>query len=211
MSERRDKAIARIGVPTKSKSTFIIVYTLVFCVLGLILSIYFLDAVQPLEWLIIPVTFVVANVVEYLIHRFPMHHKYPGAAFMCELHMEHHNYFSEKEYSIEKYEDFYPLIFPAFILNSMTLFIVLPIGYVLFIFLGMNVALLFSATVMVYYILMQVFHSATHTKREHWVNSIPGLGYLWNHHFIHHDFTDSFRHNFNFILPIADFIFRTKK
>ena len=208
---RRQKAIAELGEPTTAGSHYVIFYTIVFCVGGMILPALYLNDVRPIEWLTIPLTFFIANLIEYGIHRWPMHRRYPGADFMLKLHMIHHNYFDEVEYRLKKYPDYVALVFPPIVLNLLTILVVLPIAYVALLVAGKNTALLFIASVMGYYLLMQLIHVAAHTDESHWVNSIPGLRYLWTHHFIHHHHSEMVRANYNFIIPVSDWIFRTSK
>jgi hypothetical protein len=211
MASRREKAIAELGEPTTLGSHWVIFYTAIFCVGGMILPSLYLQDVRPFEWLAIPFTFFIANLIEYGVHRWPMHRNLPGAEFMLRLHMIHHNYFDEHEYRLRKYPDYVALVFPAIVLNLLTLFVVLPIAYLVFLTVGKNAALLFIATVMGYYLLMQLIHVATHTDESHWINSIPGIEYLWRHHYIHHHHSEMAHANYNFIIPVSDWIFGTNR
>lgn len=211
MPSRREKAIAALGEPTTLGSHWVIFYTLIFCIGGMIWSSLYLQDVRPYEWLMIPFTFLLANLIEYGVHRWPMHKSLPGAAFMLRLHMIHHNYFDENEYRLKSYPDYVALVFPAIVLNLLTLTLVIPIAYLVFLVAGKNAALLFIASVMGYYLLMQLIHVATHTDESHWVNSIPGIRYLWRHHFVHHHHSEMVRANYNFIVPVSDWIFGTNK
>ncbi len=208
---RRQRAIAEIGEPTNQKSHFIIFYTLIFTIAGMVWSASYLQGVQPLEWSVIPFTFFIANLIEYCIHRWPLHRRYRITGFMLSKHMIHHNYFDENEYTLKKYADYVALVFPAIVLNAFTGFVVLPIACLLFLIAEKNTALLFIASVMGYYLLMQLIHVATHTDEKHWINSIPGFKYLWRHHHIHHHHSEMLRANYNFIIPVSDWLFRTSK
>jgi len=49
-------------------------------------SAMMLDKVSPLEWVTVPLTFLYANLSEYLGHRGPMHHK---TRFLGEVFRRH--------------------------------------------------------------------------------------------------------------------------
>ena len=54
-----------------------------------------LDAVRLLEWLTVPLTFLYANLSEYLGHCGPMHHKTRFLSKVFERHsIEHHAFFT---------------------------------------------------------------------------------------------------------------------
>jgi hypothetical protein len=56
-----------------------------------------LHAVQPLEWLAVPLSLFYANLSEYLGHRFPMHRPLPGLALVYKRHSgQHHRFFSDQ-------------------------------------------------------------------------------------------------------------------
>ncbi len=211
MLVRRQKAIENFGEPTTARSNLIVLYTLGFCVTGIMVPSFYMQHIQPLEWFMIPFTFFISNLVEYGLHRWPMHKRYKYTGFILRNHMIHHNYFDENEYTIKQYPDFVFAVFPAIVLNILTVFIVLPMAHLFFLIAGNNAALLFIASVMAYYLLMEFIHTAAHTDENHWVNAFPGMKYLRRHHYIHHHHDEMTRANYNFIIPVADWIFGTHK
>ena len=50
-----------------------------------------LDSVRPLEWLTVPAVFLLGNVVEFLGHRGPMHHRRRGLGLLFKRHTEQHH------------------------------------------------------------------------------------------------------------------------
>ena len=175
----------------------------------MIVPLLFLVDPRPIDFLVIPAAFIVANFVEYIIHRWPLHHKYTGLEFMLDLHMLHHDYFDETTYSIDRYEDFGMIVFPPIVLNMLAMVVTPAFCAVVWLLLGRNMALLFYATVMGYYILMQLLHVLTHLPESHSMAHLPGIRYLWIHHNIHHTRNRMVKVNFNFIVPIADIVFGT--
>ena len=62
-----------------------------------LLSAIMLEKVSPLEWLTIPLTFLYANLSEYLGHKGPMHHKTRFLGQIFERHtIEHHAFFTDE-------------------------------------------------------------------------------------------------------------------
>ena len=203
------RCIRRLPVPPRRVSDWHIGYTLVFCVAGMIVPSLFIADPRPADFLVIPAAFIVANFVEYIIHRWPLHRKYKGLEFMLDLHMLHHDYFDETTYQIDCYEDFGMIVFPPIVLNMLALVVTPAFCAVAWWLFGRNAALLFYATVMGYYMLMQLLHVLTHLPAGHWIANLPGIHYLWVHHKIHHTRNRMVKVNFNFIVPIADIVFGT--
>jgi sterol desaturase/sphingolipid hydroxylase (fatty acid hydroxylase superfamily) len=103
------------------------------------------------------------------------------------------------------------VVFPPVVLNMLTLLITLPLAYVASLIGGKNVALLFIATVMAYYLLMQILHVFAHTAKDHWIHRLPGIDFLRIHHSIHHNHDYMTRCNFNFLIPLSDWVLGTEK
>jgi len=209
MPSRRPRAIADAGEPTARGSLYHILYTLTVCAVGMSMPFVFGSEISATEWLTIVPTFLLANIVEYGVHRWLMHRHIKYMAFMLKLHMVHHNYFDEAEYYLRTFQDYKMVVFPPVVLNMLTLFITLPLAYVAFLVAGKNVALLFIATVMLYYLLMQILHVFAHTAKNHWIHRVPGIDYLRIHHNIHHDHDEMTRCNYNFVIPLSDWLFDT--
>jgi hypothetical protein len=190
-------------------SYYHVVYTVIFCVSGILATLYLIKTFTLIDILVIPATFVVANVMEYVIHRWPMHHRYPHVGIMFDLHMIHHRYFFEENYRIDSFADYSMIVFPPMVLNILA-FVYCPIlASPIWWLLGKDAALMLFASIMGYYLLMQIIHVATHLPEHHWVVGIPGIRYLWTHHIIHHSRRHMTKVNFNFIVPLTDVIIGT--
>ena len=200
---------SRPATPPLWVSYYHVIYTAVFCSAGIIVPLSFVRDLKLLELSIIPLTFVLANAVEYLIHRGPMHHRYPYAGFTMDLHMLHHRYFFEENYRIDSFADFGLIVFPPMVLNAVAFGVCPPFFGITWWLFGRNTALLFLTTVMGYYLAMQIIHVATHARDDHWVLGVPGIRYLWDHHQIHHSRRMMTKVNFNFIIPLTDLLVGT--
>ena len=70
------------------------------------LSAMVLKDVSPLEWLTIPLTFLYANLTEYLGHKGPMHHKTRFFSPIFEHHsIQHHAFFADKSLTYDTTQD----------------------------------------------------------------------------------------------------------
>jgi hypothetical protein len=199
----------RPAAPPLWVSYWHVVYTACFCIAGILVPLLFLRNLQPAELLVIPVTFVFANIVEYVIHRWPMHRRYPYAGFMLDLHMLHHRYFFEENYRIDSFLDYGMIVFPPIVLNILAFGVCPPIAAAAWWSIGQNAAFLFLATVLAYYLAMQIIHVSTHVRENHWLLRLPGIRYLWDHHQIHHTRRYMSKTNFNFIVPLTDLMVGT--
>ncbi|MGD2033336.1 MAG: fatty acid hydroxylase family protein, partial [Gammaproteobacteria bacterium] len=61
-------------------------FTVTVCVVAIGWCVAGLEQIKPLEWLTVPITFLYANLVEYLGHRGPMHHPKPGLRLIYDRH-----------------------------------------------------------------------------------------------------------------------------
>lgn len=208
-SERARNARERPATPELWRAWWHVLYTLAFCTGGIALCANNLEAVRAVEWLIVPASFVAANFVEYAVHRWPMHRRYKSAEAMLTLHLVHHNYFYEDTYRIEGFRDYAMIVFPPIVLNALALGLSPLLAFGVWYLFGMNSALIFYASVLVYYLLMQLIHVLCHVDPANPVLAFPGLRYLWIHHKIHHTKSLMTKANFNFIVPLADLVIGT--
>ena len=153
---------------------------------------------------IVPMTLVVANVVEYLAHRGPMHHR---TAVLAALHTRHsgrhHRFFVADAMPFESARDFHAVLFPPLLL----LFfggIACGLGALVALVLPAGVAALFVASALGYYLLYEILHFLYHVP-AHWrVARLPGVRWLAGLHRVHHDPRRMQEANFNLVFPLCD-------
>jgi sterol desaturase/sphingolipid hydroxylase (fatty acid hydroxylase superfamily) len=167
-------------------------------------------AVRPVEWLTVPAAFLFANVVEYLAHRGPMHHLRPGARILFERHTrQHHRFYTDEAMAIDSTRDFKIVLFPLFAIALFAGAILAPIYVALRLFVSANVASLFCATALAYYLLYEWLHLAYHLPADSPVGRLPAIRLLRRHHARHHDPRKMTAWNFNVTFPLADALFGT--
>lgn len=169
-----------------------------------------LAEVKPAEWAVIPATFLVANLGEYLGHRGPMHHARAGLGKVYRRHTgEHHRFFTREAMFYESRRDFFMVLFPPVLQIFFLGGIATPLAALVFLLGSANAGWLFVATVMAYYYVYEVLHFCHHLPTRGWMGRVPLLGRLRRHHALHHDPRHMQRGNFNITFPICDALFGT--
>lgn len=181
---------------------------------ALALCVARLHAVRPLEWLTVPLAFLFANLVEYAAHRGPMHHKLRRDFFLTRLlyqrhAMSHHRFYTHDAMTIETPADYQMVLFPPVIVFLFIGGIALPVMLVLSHLLSANVAYLFGATAVGYFLSYEWLHLAYHLDPRSVAGRLPFIAALRRHHTLHHDPSRMQRYHFNITFPIADTLFRT--
>ena len=159
-----------------------------------------------LSLLTIPLTFLYANFVEWRAHRGPMHRKVRGLSLVHERHaLQHHAFFTASEMQIDSARDCKMVLFPPVLIVFFFGLFAVPAGFALRVALGPNVAALFVASAMAYFLLYEWLHLAYHLPVR-----LPGLSRLRRHHATHHDPRLMSRSNFNITFPLCDALFGTR-
>jgi len=169
-----------------------------------------LDDVRPLEWLTIPLTFLYANLAEYLGHRGPMHHKTRFLKKLFERHsIEHHSFFTDKAPTFDSSKDYKAVLFPPVLLVFFIGAFAMPVGAVLYWLFSPNVCFLFVLTAVLYFLNYELLHFAYHADPASWIGRLPLMSRLRRHHLAHHNRRLMTRYNFNITYPIGDWLFGT--
>lgn len=180
------------------------------------LAVIFAAAMQvaaptTLELLVVPATFLFANFAEYMGHRGPMHHRRGGAFDILFVRhtLEHHRFFTEEDMSYATPRDFAAVLFPPVMLFFFLGVIATPIALLLFAIASNNVAWLFVATAVGYFLNYEWLHFAYHQPPESWISRLPAMKTLRRLHSRHHNPKLMASSNFNITYPIFDKLFGT--
>jgi hypothetical protein len=162
------------------------------------------------EWLVVPGAFLFANLVEYRVHRGPMHHNTSLLRLLYKRHtLEHHRFFTEDHMAHEGSRDFAAVLFPPVMLVFFLGGIATPIGALLFLYASGNFAWFFVATVIGYFLNYEWLHFAYHQPSSSLISKLPMVAMLRRLHAKHHDPRYMSKANFNITYPICDLIFGT--
>ena len=203
-------AYRREHVGPRYRGELHLAFTSVVCLAVIAGCLWALEGVRPLEWLTVPLTFLYANLVEYVGHRGPMHRPLRGLRLVYERHArQHHRFFTDRGMEYDGPRDYKAVLFPPVLIVFYLLGFALPAGLLLAWFAGDNVALLFVATAVAYFLNYEWLHFAYHAPRDAWVSRLPGMAVLRRLHTRHHDPRLMARANFNITYPIGDWLFGT--
>ena len=153
----------------------------------------------------VPITFLYANLVEWLAHRGPMHRPRRFLRLVYQRHtLLHHAFFTHQAMRLSSARDFKMVLFPPVLLIFFFGLFALPIGLLLQALAGPNVAALFLITALGYYLLYEWLHLGYHLgeRAPRFIES------LRRHHATHHD-PAWMTANFNITFPICDRLFGT--
>lgn len=179
---------------------------------ALVWSALQVEQVRPLEWLTVPLTFLYANFAEYWGHRGPMHHLKRGLRLVYERHTrQHHRFFTDQAMALDGLRDLRAVLFPPLLMTFFISAFALPVGLLLASIASPNVAWLFTATSLGYFLNYEFLHLAYHLPPGHPIARWPLIGRLKRLHEAHHDPRLMAHCNFNITYPICDTIFRTKR
>jgi len=171
-----------------------------------------LEQVRPVEWLTLPLTFLYANLAEYWGHRGPMHHLKPRLRLVYERHTrQHHRFFTAEAMPIDGLRDLRAVLFPPVLMTFFITAFALPAGLLLSWAATPNVAWIFVATSLGYFLNYEFLHLAYHLPPAHPIARWPLIGRLKRLHQAHHDPRLMSHYNFNITYPICDSLFRTLK
>jgi hypothetical protein len=200
------RARLRRGVGPRYSGALHFAFTSAVALSVIAIALSRLDTPKPLELLTVPLTFLYANFVEWRAHRGPMHRKVRGLSLVHERHaLQHHAFFTAAEMRIDSARDFKMVLFPPVLILFFFGLFAVPVGFALRYAFGPNVAALFVATAMGYFLLYEWLHLAYHLPVH-----LPGIEWLRRHHATHHDPRLMSRSNFNITFPICDALFGTR-
>jgi hypothetical protein len=214
MSERsvieyRDRFRQQYVAPTYSGPLHLAT-TIGICLIGVLWCAVMLQDVRQTEWLTFPLTFLYANLSEYLGHRGPMHHRKPFLTAVFRRHtIQHHAFFTHEALSYDSTRDFKAVLFPPILLVFFIGAFALPVGALLFLLVSANVAFLFVLTSLLYFLNYELLHFAYHMDSKSRVGRLPFMARLRRHHTHHHDHHLMNRYNFNITYPLCDYLFGT--
>ena len=178
--------------------------------LALLAVLWQLQAVQPLEWLAVPLSLAYANLAEYLGHRFPMHRPFRGLGLVYRRHAgQHHRFFSEQAMPIDRLQDLRAVLFPPVLVLFFFGLFATPVWFLLAWAVSANVAWLFVASGIAYFLNYEVLHLAYHLPESHPLARNALVRRLRWLHTVHHDPRRMATSNFNITYPLGDWLFRT--
>jgi sterol desaturase/sphingolipid hydroxylase (fatty acid hydroxylase superfamily) len=167
------------------------------------------------EWLIFAGTMVVYNfLAEYVMHRWAGHKKTKLMKFVYQRHTgDHHTFFDDAHMAYEGVMDWRVVLFPLYLILTVTFLIAVPLGVLVYFVLGWNAAFVAGATSLIGYLFYEVMHFSYHlpegTLPERLFRLIPGWRAVRHLHVLHHKRDIMHDKNFNVTIPLFDILLGT--
>jgi hypothetical protein len=185
-------------------------FTTIWCLALIGTCIYFIHQPTWKEILIIPISFLYINLAEYFGHKGPMHNRKKMLDKVFKRHtLQHHQFFTNQQMQCDSVQDFKMILFPPVLIIFFCFVFVVPVSLLFYYFWSMNAALIFAATVFVYYLNYEYLHLAYHLPDEHFISKLPIIKSLKKLHQTHHNPQLMNSKNFNISYPIFDVVFGT--
>jgi hypothetical protein len=179
--------------------------------LGISIIVYCLSHVKHWGWLeiiLIPVTFLYANFVEFFAHKGPMHRLTKGFSIIFQRHTLHHHFvLTEQVFEIETPQDMKMVLFPPYLLLFFIVCFGLPIHFLAKGLADNGAGLVIAATSILYFLNYEWFHLIYHLPEKWALGRLSWIKALREHHRVHHNKALMSRYNFNITFPIADRVF----
>jgi MFS family permease len=184
------------------------ILSLLFASVLIIFGLIQIDIESWWQWLFIPITFIIANIVEYVAHRFLLHQSNFKLAYR-EHTLLHHFFFTHEALEIESTQDFHRVLFSPYAVFFFIFIIGLPVFLLMGFIFGQVVGWVSFIVGVSYYALYEVVHTCCHLPDKHWVFAFPALRFLKKFHRFHHDLELMKNYNFNVLFPLSDVLFGT--
>jgi hypothetical protein len=169
---------------------------------------------RPLDWALMPIFFVVANGLEYTVHRFPMHRPMFPRIMYKNHAMLHHIAFTDRNMPVGTARDLGLVMMPWY--TMLGLFVVAsPVMVLAAVLRGPGLAGVFLLAAVLYFCAYETLHALYHLS-DAMLDRI-GLGRLraframQAHHAHHHVLKRMAHVNFNVTVPLMDTVFGTKE
>jgi hypothetical protein len=186
-----------------------LVFTTSVCLAAIAVALWHVEAPRWYAWSMVPIGWLVANLVEYGMHRGPMHHLGVAARLYKRHTSEHHRFFSQEMMAVDGTRDFHVTLFPAWMALMFIGLIGVPAALLVWLVFGQDIALIFYAAIVSYYLVYEWLHLGAHMPEGGVIARLPFVGRARRHHGLHHDPARMRRANFNFAFPLGDWLFGT--
>jgi hypothetical protein len=185
-------------------------FTFGFGTAALAFCLWMARGAGPIEWLAVPLALAYANLAEYVGHRFPMHRPYPGLGLIYKRHAgQHHRFFNHDSMPLDSRRDLRAVLFPPVLVVFFFGLFATPVWFLLAWLVSRDVAWLFLASGVFYYVHYEFLHLAYHLPESHPIAKLWLVRKLRWLHQTHHDPSLMARQNFNITWPLCDWVFGT--
>lgn len=168
------------------------------------------NLLKPEELLAIPITLLAAFGFEWRAHKDILHRRLPLLGVLYERHeLHHHVIFTDRDMAIKSSREWWVVLMPPYAVVLVFLTLVVPLAIVIERYISTNVAMLVSATSMIFFLSYEWLHLAYHLPPDHPIGRLGIIAKLREHHRRHHEPRLMKRWNFNVTVPLFDWLHGT--
>jgi hypothetical protein len=177
-------------------------------------GIWMATRARALDWLLAPVFFVVANLIEWTVHRYPMHRPLPPR-FMYRNHtLIHHLAFTDRNMPITRPAELGLIMMPWYTIIGLFA-LTSPVLVVAGLVRGRGLSGLFLLVAVGYFLSYETLHALYHvpdsTLDRLGIGRIRMFRRMQAHHRHHHVLKRMSQVNFNVTVPLMDVLFGTRE
>jgi hypothetical protein len=208
MPAARARVQLRATTPTSYRWWKHVLLIAVFTAVGLAISVVPLESLPASSYAFFIAALVFLNFGEYASHRWSMHVLRIPRPIHYRHVVEHHAFFTHETMAVDDIADLRWVLFPPWALPLLVVS-VLPFFLLLWLVAPAGWAWLYLAAVVFYYGIYEVLHALAHLPADHPIGGARWVQALTRHHRAHHDPVLMDRYNFNFAIPLFDWLFGT--
>jgi hypothetical protein len=169
---------------------------------------------RPLDWVLAPIFFVIANFIEWMVHHYPMHRPQPPR-FMYHNHtILHHLAFTDGNMPVTRPAELGLVMMPWYTMLGLFVF-ASPIMVVAGVLRGPGLAGVFLLAAVAYFAMYETLHALYHLPEATLDRSGLGRRTLFRRlraHHAHHHILGRMAHvNFNVTIPLMDVLLGTNE
>jgi sterol desaturase/sphingolipid hydroxylase (fatty acid hydroxylase superfamily) len=203
-ARRRSEIVERI--PSGYRPLLHLASPTVVCTALIAVALSRLRAPTAAELLTVPLALFFAFGVEWWLHKSVLHRRRPGMSGLHGRHeLVHHAIFTHDDMAMRSRRELRLVLMPAPAVIGVALFNA-PITLALGALAGSNVAWLYLATAMFFFLSYEWIHLSYHLPDDHPVGRLSVVRRLRELHRRHHDPRLMKRWNFNITIPVFDVI-----
>ena len=168
-----------------------------------------LHDIRPFEWMVIPLTFVLANGFEWRVHKNVLHRRFWPFEVIYDRHTPmHHVVFVEDDMEVRSRREWRMVLMPAAGVLGAVL-VTAPFALAFGRLGSPNAGWLLLVTAALYMVTYELSHLAYHLSPDGIVGRNRLVRRLREHHARHHDPRLMQRYNFNVTIPLFDWVMGT--
>lgn len=205
---RRVRDALRAETPPSYRWYKHIALVAVFVAFGLSVAVAALDGLRLFDAVSVIAILLFLNFGEYAAHRWTMHRKvFPRIVHHRHV-VEHHRFFTFDSMAVDSWDDLRWVLFPWWALPLLVVS-VLPFFLLIAHYSEWRTAWIFLLAVMLYYGIYEIFHTMAHLPEGGRFSGSRWVRRVTHHHRVHHDLALMRDYNFNFAIPLYDWLFGT--